>query len=196
MRYASVLRAASLLAVLSATACLTGGTYVPRTYYAIEPFIDVPTAEPVDRVVAIRPLSAARPYKLGIVFRDNLRVGYLDDVEWAESPKDVMTRALLDAILATGRFQDVGDTFHVKAPDLILTGELLKFDQVRAQDGWTAECRVRLELRRAFTGEALWSDTLESVEALDDHGPEALAKAMGNAIGIIAQNAAIQIAKH
>lgn len=175
-------------------ACATPG-YTPITRYFIDANVDVAKAQPSDKTLGVRALDAERPYKQKIVYRDaGFVLGNHEMIEWAELPRDVVTRALIDALVATGRFKDVGDAVNLAAPDLILTGELRKFDEVRTTDPWTAQCEVRLELREAQGPQALWAGTLSARVPLERNETAALAPAMSRAVAEIVKKAAEQIA--
>ena len=183
-------------AILLAIAGCRGGTYIATTRYTVDPVIDATPAEQTDRALGIRPLEAAEPYGLKVCFRDQGHVlGQYTHTEWAEYPRDTFTRALIDAVAATQRFKDVGDALYLARPDLMLTGELRKFDEVRTTNPWTALCEVRLELREALGSEALWAATLSASEPLERNDVSALAEAMSKAVARIVSQAAEEIAQ-
>lgn len=186
---------ALMLVTLVGAGCLTH-SYQPMLRYTIDPVIEVSKAEPTARTLGIRTIEADRPYTQKIRFRDPGHVlGQYSLREWAQSPRDVVTRAISDAIVATGRFKDVGDAAYLAQPDLILTGELRKFDEVRTTEPWTAECEVRLELRQSLGPNALWAATLSAQEPLKKKDLSSLAAAMSKAVARIAVEAAEEIAK-
>jgi len=189
------MRRVMILAVLAVAGCVSH-TYAPPDVYLLAPEIDVSPAQPTNRTLGIRALQAARPYKQAIVFRAPGHIlGQYDSVLWAELPSDALTRALADAIRATGRFRDVGNAADMNVPDLILTGELRKLDEVRTTDPWTAECEVRLELREARGPGAVWADTLTAAQPLDKNDLSALAAAMSRAVATVLNQAASRIAE-
>ena len=83
----------------------------------------------------------------------------------------------------------------MSTPDLILTGELRKLDEVRTTEPWTAECEIRLELREAQGPEAVWAATLSAREPLAKNGVSALAAAMSRAVARVLNQAASRIAE-
>ena len=189
------MRRGMIVAVLVVAGCVTH-TYAPPDVYVLAPEIGVSTTQPTDRTLGMRPLQAARPYKQAIVFRAPGHIlGQYDSALWAELPSDALTRALADAIRGTGRFRDVGNAADMNAPDLILTGELRKLDEVRTTDPWTAECEVRLELREARGPEVVWAATLSATEPLAKNEVSALAAAMSRAVATVLNQAASRIAE-
>lgn len=182
-----------------APGCFTGAPYQPTVRYTLETRCDVARAEPSGRSLGVRAVETALPYKQKIVFRDaGLVLGQYEHAEWSELPRDFVTRALMDAIIATGRFADVGDASDMAMPDLILTGYLRKFDEVRTAEPWAAECevRLRLERREPKPAKALWEDTLSARVPLEHNHVSALADAMSKAVAKIVREAAEAIAAH
>jgi ABC-type uncharacterized transport system auxiliary subunit len=177
----------------AAAGCFTT-KYTPVVHLSIEPQPNVNPASTVDKSLGVRPLQPALPYKQDVVYRGSEHViAYQQGVMWAELPRDTVTRALVDALTETKRFADVGDAADLRVPDLILTGQLRKFDEVRIADPWMAECEVRLELRAGIERRAVWAATLCAREPLAGNGPAALAAAMSRAVTRIVEQAAAAI---
>jgi ABC-type uncharacterized transport system auxiliary subunit len=191
-----MMRYLALASVLLAAGCFSGG-YVPIDHYAIDVYVDVPPATTSDATLAMRPLHSARPFKLEMVYRDaGLLLRSYEGSKWAEMPGETVTRAVMDAIVQAGRFEDVGDASDVGVPDLILTGTLRRFDEDRTVEPYEAVCEVDLQLREARTGGRVWGDVLVEREPLDGEGESAYAAAMSAAVSRVAARAAEAIAKH
>jgi len=184
--------AAILMAVLT-TGCATR-SYEPPVQYALGPQVEVKAANPTAKTLGIRSLEAARPYRQQIVYRDGLRLGQYANTEWAVLPSDAVTRALTDAIVATGHFADVGAAADMSKPDYILTGQVRKFDLQRDTEPWKAECEVRLEMREALGREAPYGETLSASVPLSSNDVSALPAAMSQAVATIVTEAANAIA--
>jgi len=132
---------------------------------------------------------------VSLVFREtDHQIGCYPNVEWAEMPRDTVTRALSDALIAMGRFKDIGNAADLRAPDLLLTGQLRKFDEVRTSDPWVAECEVRIEVREGIERRLVWAATLSVREPLERNDLAALAAAMSRAVARIVEQAAAEIA--
>ncbi|GMW02912.1 MAG: hypothetical protein AMXMBFR84_40480 [Candidatus Hydrogenedentota bacterium] len=176
------------VAVLS-TGCLTR-SYVPTARYALAP---QPTVEPgvsTGQSLAVRLLIAAQPYNQPIVYRtSDFEVGTFPYAEWAEPPREVVTRALMDALTASGRFSDVGYSLDQTRPNLILSGEVRRFDILRDEEPWKALCEVRLELRKAIEKELIWQDTLVATKDLTGNDVADAPAAMSSAISEIVNKA-------
>ncbi|MCX5772799.1 MAG: ABC-type transport auxiliary lipoprotein family protein [Candidatus Hydrogenedentes bacterium] len=184
----------SILALLIAAGCATP-TYQPVTSFAIEPKIDVPQATPTGDTLGVRPLEYGRPYRQPIAYRDKgLILGSFDKYHWAELPRDTGTRALVDAITATRRFQDVGHAALMSRPNLLLTGQLRKFDLDKTGDPWKAQVEISLSLRPALESNVVWSGVLDGTAPLATNDIAALPEAMSQAVANIATQAATAIA--
>lgn len=189
------MRRLSVAACIAVLAGCASGHIIPTLHYVITPTIGVQTGSVSKQSLGIRSLVSARPYKANIVFRRDPNVlENLDNLEWAEWPRDVLNRALMDAVVATGRFQDVGDASDLSAPDFILTGEVRTFDLLEYTEPWTAECTVRIELRELRSGVLKWSATLTASTPLEENTPSALPEAMSTSVSSIVQQAANALA--
>lgn len=166
--------------------CMTAPKYAPTLRYSLHFDAEIAKTESCGKTLGVRPLDYARPYKQKIVYRDPGNVvGEYTNEEWAELPRDFVTRALMDALTDSGRFADVGNASDITAPDYVLTGCIRKFDENRTAAQWTADCEIRLELRQQPDGNAVWSATLSASEMMASNDPTALADAMGKAVSKI-----------
>ncbi len=181
-----------LLAVLIA-GCATR-TYEPPVQYLLTPEWSVSEVAPTGETVAVRPLDPARPYRQQIVYRDGRQLGQYVMAEWAELPGDAVTRALSDAIRATGRFSDVGDAVDMRRPTYVLTGSVRRFDLRKDTDPWAAVCEIRVEVRRSLSQEALYAETLKSEVPLESNDISVLPAAMSDAVAEVVTEAANGIA--
>jgi ABC-type uncharacterized transport system auxiliary subunit len=189
MRYTAV-----VLAMLAA-GCLTS-SQPPIVRYTLDPDTAVNEAPATDRAIGIRTIGAARPYRQKIAFlTEGSVLGQYEYAEWAELPEDLVTRALSDALVATNRFADVGQSSDVMRPDLMLTGELRKFHENRTVSPRTAQFEVRLELREGVERELVWGATLSAEVPLAKDDVSALPAAMNEAVSQVVREAAEQMAK-
>lgn len=190
------LKAATVLGIVAAAGCFGVRTYTPTMDYVVEPAVDVPAADSTPRTLGVRPLTPARPYtKTTMHYREEGQVlGQYEYDRWAELPGVVVTRTLMAALVATGRFADVGPAVDVAAPDLILTGQLLRFDEVRISNPIVALCEIRIEVRDTKDRNVIWADTVSASTPLKGEGPSALAEAMSKAVGRAISQAVTEIA--
>jgi len=189
MRHALLL----LLAALAAGCTTPSYTRVTR-YYLETGCANVTTASPGSKSLGIRPLLAARPYDQKVAYRmPDYTLGGDETIQWAESPRDTVTRALTDALSACGRFKDVGNAADIALPDWTLTGEVRRFDENRTRNPWTADCEIRLELRDTQSGEALWAETLSASVPMERNENGALPAAMSKAVSEVVSKAVAAI---
>lgn len=185
----------AFVALLAVAGCATR-SYTPTVWYVLTPEVSVSATESSGKTLAVRPMETARPYGQMIVYLDeHNELGRYQDVEWAELPRDTVLRALMDAVIATNRFSDVGVAQNMSQPDLILTGQLRRFDLDRTASPWKAVCEVRFELRRTAEPALLYGETLTATQALSEDAVAALPSAMSVAIAHVVQKAATEIGK-
>ncbi len=184
---------ASLL-ILMAAGCMTTA-YTPTVQYALAPQVNVQPVETEAWTLGIRPVEPALPYKQRIVYRETgYELGFHVYAEWAELPREILTRTLSDALIASCRFGDVADAANLRLPDFILTGQLRKFDEDRTVTPREAVCEVRLELRGGFTRRLAWADTLTARVPVEGDGAPALADAMSHAVARMVEQAVTAMA--
>ncbi len=184
-----------LLATVTLGGCIRP-SITPTVRYTLEPAIEVSAASGTDRTLGVRQLRAPILYRTPMLYKEGLQVHQYAYAEWAMNPDSMVTRAIIDAIAATKRFHDVADASSVNRPELMLVGELRRFEADRDVNPPEAVCEVRLELRETFGTKLLWADTLTArVPLQEDHLP-AIPQAMSEAVAQIANRAATEIAKH
>ncbi len=194
--YGRVIGRVSFLLLPLAMGCF-GGEYTPIRHYGIVPTVSVEAMEQTSLSLGLHNLDYARYYKQEMVYRENsYTIAYSEYDQWAELPRDTITRALLDALIQTNRFTDVGYAYDLSRPSLILTGELRKLDQNRATTPWTAECEIRLELRDPLGEKVLWAGTLSAAQPLETQDGQGFAIAASKALSTIIQQATERIAAH
>lgn len=185
-----------LLAVLPLCGCLTTPRISPVRLFPVEPQMNISAVESTALTLGVRPLLVARPYKSQMAYLDETQaIGYRVNEEWAENPGDIVTRAVLDALAATHRFQDAGNAADMARPDLIMTGEVRKFHENRNANPRTADVEVRFELREARENGSLWAATLSAQAPMEGDSAADLAQAMGRAVGRVVEMATEAIVK-
>lgn len=150
----------ALAALLSG--CLTPKAVEPTRFYTVSP---VPLSEGEvlhSGTLGIRPLLAARPYKLEIAYRaETNRLAYFPKSEWAELPGTMVSRTLADGMARARLFSDTGDATMMARPDYMFTGELRRFEADYSGDSPAFVVEASLSIRAALSGEALWQDVVE-----------------------------------
>jgi len=169
--------------------------FTPTLYYSVEPVIEVSQVETTGESLGMRPIQVDRPYRQRMMFRERGHVlhGY-PNAEWAKTPNEAATRALLDALTETGRFDDVGNAADMPRPDYVLLGNLRKFEEDRTLEEVAAVVEGRVELRRGGDRSAVWTGVIRASHPLAEPGPHAYAEAMSVALGQWASEAAERIA--
>ncbi len=172
-----------LLFSLTGVGCLSAGKVAPIHYYFLDPPLKIDEVKPSTETLGIRPLTNAQPLDRRMAYRaEGSQIGYRGS-EWADRPGDAASRALLDALVLSGAYRDVGMATEMSRPDLVLTGELRRFYENRTVSPPTAEVEIRLELRKARDNAAVWSQTLRVEKPLNGEDATALAAAMSEALG-------------
>lgn len=187
---------ALMACVLLCAGCLSPKKLNPTLYYTLEPALDIPAAGPTGLTLGVRPFSVARPYGSGMAYLDGAhRMGYRVMEEWAEMPREAVTRAVMDAVSATGRFADVGNAAEMALPDYMLTGEVRKFHEDRSKNPAAAVLEARFELRRPRVKDGVWGRTISVEKTLQNDSGAALAAAMSEAIADLARQLADGVAQ-
>jgi len=186
-RWMATLTAAT---VLGGCALLEGSPTPNR--YLLQPEPAPATYATTELTLGIRPLVAARPYALRMVHLDEngMLADYPND-EWALEPEDVVTLALIDALDSTKRFQDAGIAADMARPDIVLTGEVLRFDEDRTLEPHEAVVEIRAAARPAREVDPVWTGTVRVGEPMQGEGAAAFREAMETAI----ERAAAQVAE-
>lgn len=178
------------------TGCLDSRQFTPVRYYSLEPLTDnIPRATQSWRIpLGIQPFTAASRYRERMLYRSSeVEVNFYEYDRWVEPPEEMVTRMIAAALRAAGLFQQVQHVDDVRLPAWILSGELLRFDEVRGPQASRAECWLRLALRRAQDERLLWSNTLRAAVPLRHKTAAALALAMNAAVQQIARQLIIEL---
>jgi ABC-type uncharacterized transport system auxiliary subunit len=172
------------------TGCLGARQFTPVRYYSLEPLTDnIPQA--IQRwtiPLGIQPFTAATRYRERMLYRSSeVEVNFYEYDRWVEPPEEMVTRLIAAALRDAGLFQQVQQVANLQLPAWVLSGELLRFDEVRGAQASRAACWLRLALRRAQDERLLWSKTLRAAVPLSHKSAAGLAVAMSAAVQQIAQ---------
>lgn len=174
--------------------CL-GGTFQPDVFYALEPNPTVTPGPSAGKTLGIRGIESSVLLRRPMVYRDTaFRLQTYDGALWADEPARIVTRELAAALRASGRFDDVASATSLTTPDLVLTGAVERFEEVRSAEGRTAVCAVRIDVRTRTGRDLVYGERLEAVVALADDTLEAYAAAMTAALEQVIAEAAAGIA--
>lgn len=154
-------------------------------YYSLEP---APTTVPQAKrtwpvTLGVRPLTAGTRYRDRMLYRpSNVEVRFYEYDRWVEPPAEMVNRLLTEMLQGSNLFQQVASADDVQPQAWILSGEVLRFDEVRTNTTRHADVSLALELRRARDERLLWSDILTATQPLPGNTPEVLAQAMSRAV--------------
>lgn len=169
--------------------CLGSRDFTPIRYYSVDrlPPIVLQVNRSWPMPLGVRPFRAATRYRDRILYRlSAVEVGFYPYDRWVEPPEEMVASVMVSALRASGLFRQVISADHVQLPAWILSGELLRFDEVRTGEKSHAECWLRVELRRAQDDQLLWSEVLKAAAPLTAETPKALAQAMSRAVQQVA----------
>jgi ABC-type uncharacterized transport system auxiliary subunit len=175
----------TLLVVVGLSGCAGLRKFPAIRYYNIDGLS--PTVETATRTwpvtLGVYVFGEATRYRDRMLYRfSDVEVGFYEYDRWVEPPGEMVTRVVIAHLRASGLFRQVTPALDASALAWVLSGEVLRFDEVRSASGSQAECRVQFELRRVRDKQLLWSDVITTTAALTAETPVALARAMSEAV--------------
>jgi ABC-type uncharacterized transport system auxiliary subunit len=186
---------AFLILTILLAGCLTPAAIEPTRYYTVSPAPVEPGDAASSKSLGIRPLIAAKPYKLEIAYRaETNRLAYFPQAEWAELPATMVIRAIADSIARNRLFADVGEATAMARPDFVFTGELRRFEADYTGDTPEFVLAISASIRATGSGEGLWQEQIEVRVPLNDTEEEGItsdtltdiARAASEAVGQLA----------
>jgi len=189
------MRYAILFVTLAAVGC-GGATYTPTLDYLVDPALHVQKApNKTDISLGLRPLESANPGLKSMSYtEDGVTLQQYPNAQWADAPRDVVMRALSDALSMTGHFHDVGNAADMATPDWTLTGTLRKYYEDRSGKSPQAVCEISLDVRADNGAKPVYSAILKNTVPMEGDTPAEFAKAMEKAVADVAQQAAQALA--
>ena len=173
----------STIALVVLASCATG-TYVPTRYFAIEVNVATEVASSTSSAtLGVRPLSSATLYRQQIVRSRTPYVFEQDPkAQWEELPATILTKAITQALRATGHFADVADAAVMRAPTYLLTGQLIDFYERFDNGTRSAEAAIEIEVRQRDEGRTVLAKRYRASVAIPIAAdPTAVAPAMSDA---------------
>jgi ABC-type uncharacterized transport system auxiliary subunit len=138
-------------------------------------------------LLGVRPFTAATRYRERMLYRvSDVEIGFYEYDRWVEPPEEMVTRVITALLHASGLFRQVVTVDQVQLPAWLLSGELVRFDEVREGGRSRAECWLRVEVRRAQDERLLWTEVMRASVPLTAETPAALAQAMSQAVQQVA----------
>lgn len=173
-----------LLAVLCLWCASCSSAPEIRYYKLAMPEVEpAANAEPSLGSIAIEYLSSDAAYDdTRIVYRKSpYRLDYYYYHRWSAPPSVMITDALRQAFVDSGRFSSVAGGFTSKT-ELILSGRLVSLEEVDVdEESWEARLVLDLQLHRTSDGALLWSQQIKNKQSVDERNPEGVAKALSEA---------------
>lgn len=179
-----LLRRALLLAplILSLGGCGASQPVRPDRFFSLEPAVtEGPTGSPAPAVLLVNNLGA-RGFLGGraIVFRtaeQPLMAQRYEDLLWEEPPTRAIAHALVGAIRAAGVFELVVVPADRARFDLLLGGEVERFEHRPTDRPPRVAATINLTLVRAQDRDTVVSRQLSGEEPVNGDSPEAMAEA-------------------
>jgi ABC-type uncharacterized transport system auxiliary subunit len=185
-------------------------TYVPVHYYILELAPAGPdgakAAAPArtgTRALAVARLASPPAYGDRIFYSgQDCTAGYFESDRWVEPPAEMLTRALEQSLRAGGAARAVARESLLRDADLLLAGELVRFDIVRNARDTEAVCEIQLVLRDLRSRTVVWAETFAARRpvrrpAMPVAGPKvhAMVEAMNAAASEVIARAAEAVSK-
>lgn len=172
--------ALAALTVLIAAWLGCGGP-VPKTrYYVLDIPAPAPTpAEKLETTAMVMRFDAPRMLEQDrIVYRPaKEEVGFYEYHRWAEDPRAVMTRSLLEHLRARGTFGNVVEFDGRTKADYIVRGRIDRLEEVDANGGVTAHVALSAELIDAESRKPVW----------EGYGADSAQVSVGEVRSVVAQ---------
>ena len=187
----------NLLLFLSAG--ISGCTTVPAPkYYRVLLDPTEATAPPFSTPVAslrVARFQAVPPLRQDsiVIYRDSSpRVDFSPYDRWESSPPDIVNRKLTEAFRESRLFSRVECQPSTTPADYILRGRILRFNQLKTQNGSYGEVALEIEFQNYKTHAIIWSAMVQYREKARADDIEAVIDAVGSSlrycIGQIVQN--------
>ena len=158
--------------------------YLPTRYYAIDekpPVVKASNAYPV--ALEVRALRAPSRYKDQMVYRTSkYQIGFNEFSQWVEPPGEMVMRALINGLNKAQLFQRVEPLGMIAVPDLILQGNVIRFDQVLGKKGKMADCEIELEIVPISGGRPIWKYAAKGMVEQEKAGADGFVPAMSAAV--------------
>jgi len=171
-----------LMLVPPFTVIVSCSSYMQTHYYIMNTEPDVPQAgATLPLRVGVNDVRAPSRYQDQMFYRTpDYQAGFYEYSHWVEPPAEMVKRALLHSLRASGLYQRVEPLGVGARPELVLQAEIDSFDQLVTKEGLFAECALTLNLARSDNGELVWT-----------HGAWARVKQEGKGQFVAAMNEAM-----
>ncbi len=191
----------ALLALLGAGCGLSSRSRVAVRYYTLQPDVKPPqeAKTPAVPALAVARLTAPSHYNDRIFYRkDDHTAGFYEYERWVEPPAALVSRLLHQALRDANVAEAVASDSLLRDANLLLTGELLRFDIIRDTRDCSVECEVQLVIRNLRRREVVFAQRFHAERPVPNPAvpmtrPKvpAMVGAMNEAVGeVLAQSTA------
>jgi uncharacterized lipoprotein YmbA len=172
------------VAALMTAAC--GAVRYP-TYYTLNVApAPMPAADDARRpvAVAVRRFETPDYIRQGrIVYRETPHeIGFYDYHRWADDPGATITTAMIDALRSARLFSAVVPYDGQANPEHVLSGRLVRLDEVDYGGGVRVETRLVAEFVNRRTGETLWTGEASETSNIETRTVTSVVGAMSHAL--------------
>jgi ABC-type uncharacterized transport system auxiliary subunit len=174
---------AFLMLLLALAGC--GRVRYPKYYTLNVPPAPDPIAEESPRVsLAVREFWCPGYLRQGpIVYRNTPEeIGFYEYHRWAADPRTFVTSAVLDHLLASGRYSAVSMYNGRLDSDYILSGKLVKLEEVDYQPGVKVEVAISGQITSAKTGATVWSNAVSESDPVSQRNVAAVVSQMNSTL--------------
>jgi len=174
--------AAALLSVVLLDGCGSAGPPVRDRFYTLDPAVDLaPSPRTMPGTLLITPF-ASRGFLGGtqIVFRTAdapLQVQRYDSLLWEQPPGRALAEALIPAVRGAGLFEYVVSIADRADPDLVVNGELTRFEHRPTAQPPSVSAAFNLTVITNSDRQTRFLKTYEGVEPTRESTPEAMVHA-------------------
>jgi len=172
---------ASAIAALTITSCQS---YLQTEHFRIDTEPAVPkAAKRIPLTLLVNTSRSPSRYQDQIFYRSSeYEVGFYEYSRWVEQPSEMVTRALINALDASGLFESVVLPGGASNPDLILQTAITSFDQVVSKEGNSAECSLTMSILHGGSGKAVWQYKAKAVVKQNGKFAAAMSEAVAEVI--------------
>jgi ABC-type uncharacterized transport system auxiliary subunit len=174
-------------------------------YYTLQPDVQPPKGRPTPAVpaLAVARLTAPSHYNDRIFYRkDDHTAGFYEYDRWVEPPAALVSRLLRQTLRDANVAEAVASDSLLRDADLLLTGELLRFDILRDTRDCSVECEVQLVIRDLRRREVLFAQRFHAQRPVPNPAVpmtrpkvSAMVGAMNEAVGEVLTQSTAAVAK-
>jgi ABC-type uncharacterized transport system auxiliary subunit len=109
-------------------------------------------------------------------------IGFYEYHRWAADPGATVTTAVVDSLRSSHMFSFVAPYDGPDRPDYLLTGRLVKLDEIDYGGGVKVEAKLSAELTNLRTGAIVWSGGADESSKVDSRNVDSVVNEMSHAL--------------